>query len=58
VAAEARVGRLVLTHFSARFSEQAHRLVEEAESIFPAVAAEDGSTFEVPLAEEPSGGPV
>jgi ribonuclease Z len=56
VAAEAGVGRLVLTHFSARFSEQAHRLVEEAESVYPAVAADDGFTFEVPLAEDPSGG--
>lgn len=55
VAAEAGVGRLVLTHFSARFSEQAHRLVEEAESVYPAVAAEDGSVFEVALKEDPDG---
>jgi ribonuclease Z len=55
VASEAGVGRLVLTHFSARFSEQAHRLVEEAESVYPAVAAEDGSVFEVALKEDPGG---
>ena len=55
VAAEAHVSRLVLTHFSARFSEQAHRLVEEAESVYPAVAADDGSTFEVALTEDSGG---
>jgi ribonuclease Z len=50
VAARAGVHRLVLTHFSARHSEQAHRLVKEAREIYPAVeAAEDGLAIEVPL---------
>lgn len=52
VAAEAGVGRLVLTHFSARYSEQPGRLVAEARKIFQNVsAAEDGSVIEVPLRE-------
>lgn len=52
-AARAAVNRLVLTHFSARHSEQAHRLVKEASAIFRTVeAAEDGMTVEVPLPEE------
>jgi ribonuclease Z len=43
---------LVLTHFSARYSEQPWRLVEEARSVFGNVsAAEDGSVYEVPLRE-------
>jgi ribonuclease Z len=50
VAARAGVHRLVLTHFSARHSEQAHRLVKEAREIYPAVeAADDGLEIEVPL---------
>lgn len=52
VALEANVRRLVLTHFSARYSEQAQRLVREAEEIYPAEAAEDGLTIEVHLREE------
>lgn len=55
VAVQAGVATLVLTHFSARYSEQAHRLVAEAEAVCPAVAAADGSTFEVPLVESPAG---
>ena len=51
VAARAGVRRLVLTHFSARFSEQADRLVEEASAVHPAEAAEDGSSIEVGLRE-------
>jgi ribonuclease Z len=52
IAADAGVERLVLTHFSARYSEQPGRLVAEAKKVFPNVsAAEDGSVFEVPLRE-------
>lgn len=51
VAAQAAVRQLVLTHFSARFSELAHRLVREAETVYPATAADDGSTMEIPLRE-------
>jgi ribonuclease Z len=50
VAAHAGVRRLVLTHFSARHSEQAHRLVKEASVVFPAAeAAEDGLEIEIAL---------
>ena len=52
VARQAGVRKLVLTHFSARHSEQVHRLLREAETAYPAVAAEDGSTLEVPYADE------
>lgn len=52
VAREAGVRRLVLTHFSARHSEQAHRLVREAEAEHTATAAEDGETLEVGFADE------
>ena len=57
VAAEAGARRLALTHFSARYSEQAHRLRAEAESVFPgAVAAEDGMTLEVAFRDAPEAG--
>lgn len=50
LAARAGVARLVLTHFSARHSEQPRRLLQEAREAFPAVeAAEDGTVIELPL---------
>jgi ribonuclease Z len=55
VAERAGVRRLVLTHFSARHSEQAHRLVREAEAVHPAAAAEDGLSLEIPFGEESAG---
>ena len=55
VAAAAGSGRLILTHFSARHSEQAHRLVREAEAVHPATAAEDGLLVEVPMGDDPVG---
>ncbi len=56
VAERAGARNLVLTHFSARYSQQAHRLVREAEAVRQAVAAEDGLTLEVPFGEEAAGG--
>ncbi|MBT8479788.1 MAG: ribonuclease Z [Gemmatimonadetes bacterium] len=55
LARQAEVRKLVLTHFSARYSEQAYRLLKEAEVVYPALAAEDGLSLEVPLADEPVG---
>jgi ribonuclease Z len=49
VAEEAGVRRLALTHFSARYSEQAHRLGSQASDVFPdPLVPEDGTTVEVP----------
>jgi ribonuclease Z len=55
VARQAGVRKLVITHFSARYSEQAYRLLKEAETVGPAVAAEDGLSLEVPFADELAG---
>lgn len=53
VAADAGVRRLVLTHFSARYSELPRLMVAEAKKEFSRVtAAEDGTEIEVPLREE------
>ena len=54
VALQAGARRLVITHFSARHSEQPHRLEKEARTVFSRVeAAEDGMSLEIPLPEAP-----
>lgn len=52
VARRAGVGRLVLTHLSARYSEQPQRLLAEAVAVHPATVAEDGMMMEVRFAPE------
>ncbi len=53
VALAAKVGRLVLTHFSARYSASAKILVDEARGVFgDVVAAKDGMEIEIPFADE------
>ncbi|MFO7586729.1 MAG: MBL fold metallo-hydrolase, partial [Gemmatimonadota bacterium] len=50
LAARAGAARLVLTHFSARHSDQPQHLLREAREAFPgASAAEDGLVIELPL---------
>jgi ribonuclease Z len=52
VARDADVRRLVLTHFSARYSHDAGELEREARQVFPNVlAARDGTEVDVPYAE-------
>ncbi len=53
VALAAQVRRLVLTHFSARYSSSARELVEQAQAVFrDVVAAKDGLEIAVPYVEE------
>lgn len=58
-ALRAGVSTLVLTHLSARYSEQPHRLLREATEIFPATTvAADGSCVTVDLTDESAEGSV
>ena len=53
VALAARVGRLVLSHVSARYSLNAEELATEAREVFPAtVVAKDGMEVDIPLKGE------
>ncbi len=50
IACEAGVRRLVLTHFSARYSRDASELEQQARSLFPnTVIAKDGMELDVPF---------
>lgn len=52
VARDAGVGRLVLTHVSARYSREAPELLAEAKEVFPeTVIARDGMVVDVPFRE-------
>ncbi|HEX5409573.1 MAG TPA: ribonuclease Z [Gemmatimonadaceae bacterium] len=53
VARSAGARRLVLTHFSARYSRDAQELVRQARELFPeTVAARDGMEIEIPYAAD------
>ena len=59
VARDADVGRLILTHFSARYSRDPGALVEQAQSVFaPTIAARDGLEIEIPFDAEVTSTPV
>lgn len=52
VAADARVRKILLTHFSARYSRDTTDLEREARTVFPhVVMAKDGFEMEVPFAD-------
>ena len=59
VARDADVRRLILTHFSARYSRDPGELVTQAQSVFaPTVAARDGLEIEIPFDAEVTSTPV
>ena len=56
MARESGVRRLLLTHFSARYSFDTSDLEREARQVFPNVtAARDGTEIDVPYAERGAG---
>ncbi|MFH1765949.1 MAG: ribonuclease Z [Gemmatimonadota bacterium] len=56
VAREARVERLLLTHVSARYSEDSRPLAEEAREVFPATTvAQDGMSLELGYRQDQEG---
>ena len=55
VARDAQARRLILTHFSARYSRDPGELVTQAQNVFAAtIAARDGLEIEVPFEAEPT----